>query len=205
MGATRESNYSGEILAGWFCGEDAATCERDDAYAKVRLVRGQKCRESPPEIAPLHPFFSKSWDLSHFLRNGFGLSVERHRVLKARTQFCDLRECKRAPLATLGQRHPRVIWQKMQVELFLNDSKGPKSLPLALELKLITFAWSPRPQYEARTSAAVMLLLGQKKRSRPQSPSWRSLIRRCYRKDPLLDSRNEQMSWLRREKPRLAA
>src|SRR5260370_19465162 len=29
----------------------------------------------------------------------------------------------------------------------------------------------------ARTSATVMLLLGQKKRSRPQSPSWRSLIR----------------------------
>jgi len=33
------------------------------------------------------------------------------------------------------------------------------------------------PNTQARTSATVMLLLGQKKRSRPQSPSWRSLIR----------------------------
>ena len=61
------------------------------------------------------------------------------------------------------------------------------------------------PNTRARTSAAVMLLLGQKKRSRPKSPSWRSLIRRCYRKDPLLDSHNQQMHWLRREKPRLQA
>ena len=49
----------------------------------------------------------------------------------------------------------------------------------------------------------MMLYLGQKKRSRPRGPSWRSLIRRCYGKDPLLDSRNQQMYWVRREKPRL--
>ncbi len=61
------------------------------------------------------------------------------------------------------------------------------------------------PNTRARTSAAVMLLLGQKKRSRPKSPSWRSLIRRCYGKDPLLDSRNQKMYWIRREKPRLQA
>jgi hypothetical protein len=61
------------------------------------------------------------------------------------------------------------------------------------------------PNTQARTSAAVMFLLGQKKRSRPQNPCWRSLIRRWYGRDPLLDSRNQQMYWLRREKPRLNA
>jgi len=59
------------------------------------------------------------------------------------------------------------------------------------------------PNTQARTSAAVMLHLGQKKRSIPRGPSWRSLIRRCYGKDPLLDSRNQQMYWVRCEKPRL--
>ena len=50
---------------------------------KCRLVRGQKCRESPPQIGRLHPFFSTSRDHSHFLRGPFRLSEQRRWVFKA--------------------------------------------------------------------------------------------------------------------------
>lgn len=66
---------------------------------KCRLVKGQKCRESPPEIGRLRPFFSTSWDHSHFLRSPFRLSVEQRWVFKARTQFCVLWEYKPSHLA----------------------------------------------------------------------------------------------------------
>jgi hypothetical protein len=57
------------------------------------------------------------------------------------------------------------------------------------------------PRSKRTTSAAVFLLLGQKRRSRPRRLSWRSSLMRDFGVDPLRDSRGETMSWVRSVAP----
>jgi hypothetical protein len=57
------------------------------------------------------------------------------------------------------------------------------------------------PRTQRMTSAALFLLLGQKKRPRPQRLSWRNSLRKYFGVDPLLDSRGQSMHWARRTKP----
>jgi len=58
---------------------------------------------------------------------------------------------------------------------------------------------APRTQH--MTSATLFLLLGQKKRPRPQRLSWRSSVRKHFGVDPLADIRGQSMHWVRRIKP----
>ena len=58
-----------------------------------------------------------SWDHSHFLRSPSRLSGERRGVQGAHVVLCFV-GIQGLPTRTVGQRVPRVIWQKMQVELF---------------------------------------------------------------------------------------
>jgi len=51
------------------------------------------------------------------------------------------------------------------------------------------------------TSATLFLLLGQKKRPRPQRLSWRNSVRKHFGVDPLADIRGQSMHWVRRIKP----
>jgi len=54
------------------------------------------------------------------------------------------------------------------------------------------------------TSAALFLVLGQKRRPRPKPLPWAISIKRSFGWDPLLDSQGKQMTWVRRERPCLA-
>jgi hypothetical protein len=65
---------------------------------KCRLVRGQRCRESTPQIGRVHPFFDVMGSLSFPVAplQTFG---QRRWVFKARTQFFVLWEYKRSHLA----------------------------------------------------------------------------------------------------------
>ncbi|MGO8718626.1 MAG: transposase [Acidobacteriaceae bacterium] len=57
------------------------------------------------------------------------------------------------------------------------------------------------PRTKPMTSAALFLLLGQTKRSRPQRLSWRNALRRYFQVDPLINSHGQSMHWVRRLKP----
>jgi hypothetical protein len=60
------------------------------------------------------------------------------------------------------------------------------------------------PRTQRTTSAAMFLLLGQKKRPRPPRLSWRNSLRKYFRVDPLIDSHGQDMHWARRLKPCLS-
>ena len=60
------------------------------------------------------------------------------------------------------------------------------------------------PRCIARTLAAVFMLLGQKKRSKPVRLDWASLRLKCFGQDPLIDDRGERMSWVGQLRPQAA-
>jgi hypothetical protein len=47
---------------------------------------------------------------------------------------------------------------------------------------------------------ALLSLLGETRRARPQRLSWRDSILKYFGYDPLIDSRGQQMNWVRRER-----
>ena len=57
------------------------------------------------------------------------------------------------------------------------------------------------PRSKGRISGAVFLLLEQQKRTRPRRLSWRFSVRRDFGHDPLLDSSDQPMHWVRRLSP----
>lgn len=57
------------------------------------------------------------------------------------------------------------------------------------------------PRAQRTTSAALFLLVGEKKRPRPQRLTWRNSMQKYFGVDPLLDSRGQSMHWARRLKP----
>ena len=57
------------------------------------------------------------------------------------------------------------------------------------------------PASKGRTSAALFVLLGQKKRPRPPRLSWRSSLRKDFGVDPLVDRRGQSMHWVGRLRP----
>lgn len=58
--------------------------------------------------------------------------------------------------------------------------------------------WAPRAKDQ--TFDALLLLLGETRRPRPQRLSWRSSILKYFGRDPMIDSRGQQMNWVHREK-----
>jgi hypothetical protein len=54
------------------------------------------------------------------------------------------------------------------------------------------------PGSKRKTSAAMFVMLGQKKRSPPKRLSWRISVIRDFRRDPLVDSHGQPMRWLHR-------
>jgi hypothetical protein len=61
------------------------------------------------------------------------------------------------------------------------------------------------PGSKAQTSAALFVLLGQQKRSRPRRLSWANSLRKHFGVDPLRDTRGQRMHWVGRLKPRTPA
>ena len=57
--------------------------------------------------------------------------------------------------------------------------------------------WAPRAK--GQTYDALLLLLGETRRPRPQRLSWRSSILKYFGRDPMIDSRGQPMNWVRRE------
>jgi hypothetical protein len=57
------------------------------------------------------------------------------------------------------------------------------------------------PRCKGRTSAALFVLLGQVKRSRPARLSWANSLRKHFGVDPLIDSEGKAMRWIARLKP----
>jgi Putative transposase/Transposase zinc-binding domain len=57
------------------------------------------------------------------------------------------------------------------------------------------------PGTKRMTSAALFVLLGQKKRPRPRRLSWRHSLRKYFGVDPLVDGRSQTMQWIGRLKP----
>ncbi len=58
------------------------------------------------------------------------------------------------------------------------------------------------PRSKRRTATAILLFLGQQKRSRPRRLSWAYSIRRDFGYDPLIDSHGQPMRWAGRLSPR---
>ena len=56
------------------------------------------------------------------------------------------------------------------------------------------------PRAKGQTYDALFVLLGETKRPRPQRLSWRSSVLRYFGHDPLIDSRGQEMQWVRRER-----
>ena len=57
------------------------------------------------------------------------------------------------------------------------------------------------PRLKGQISAALFALLGQEKRSRPPRLSWANSLRKRFGVDPLVDSGNRPMHWIRRLTP----
>jgi Putative transposase/Transposase zinc-binding domain len=58
--------------------------------------------------------------------------------------------------------------------------------------------WAPKAK--SQTYDALLLLLGEIKRPRPQRLSWRSSLLKYFGRDPMIDSHGQQMHWVRRGK-----
>ena len=56
------------------------------------------------------------------------------------------------------------------------------------------------PRSKRRTSAALFLLLRQKKRPRPRRLSWRNSLRKYFKVDPLVDRQGQPLRWVGRLK-----
>lgn len=56
------------------------------------------------------------------------------------------------------------------------------------------------PRAKAQVSAALFLLLGQERRSRPRRLSWAFSLQRDFGKNPLVDRNGHTMRWIRRLK-----
>jgi hypothetical protein len=61
------------------------------------------------------------------------------------------------------------------------------------------------PRASQKTFDAVFAILGQERRSRPKPRPWAELIKREFKRDPLLDSKGERLMWKRRIAPQLSA
>jgi hypothetical protein len=57
------------------------------------------------------------------------------------------------------------------------------------------------PRSKARTTTAIFLLLGQRRRPRPRRLGWAYSIRRDFGNDPLIDSLAQPMRWVGRLSP----
>jgi hypothetical protein len=57
------------------------------------------------------------------------------------------------------------------------------------------------PRSKGRTSAAMFVLLGQRKPPRPRRLGWVSLLRKHFGVDPLIDGAGQRMHWVGRLKP----
>jgi hypothetical protein len=57
------------------------------------------------------------------------------------------------------------------------------------------------PGSKSRTSAALFLFIGQKKRCRPKRLSWRTSLRKDFGIDPLIDTQGHTMHWIDRRAP----
>jgi hypothetical protein len=58
------------------------------------------------------------------------------------------------------------------------------------------------PRAMAQTSDTVFAILGQELRTRPKPRRWAESIKRDFGRDPLLDSKGNRMTWVRRLAPR---
>jgi hypothetical protein len=56
------------------------------------------------------------------------------------------------------------------------------------------------PSAKGQTYDALLLLLGETRRPRPQRLSWRSSLLKYFGRDPMIDGRGQQMYWVRRGK-----
>jgi hypothetical protein len=55
------------------------------------------------------------------------------------------------------------------------------------------------PSAKGQTYDALLLLLGETRRRRPQRLSWRRSLLKYFGRDPMIDSHGQQMHWVRRE------
>jgi hypothetical protein len=56
------------------------------------------------------------------------------------------------------------------------------------------------PRTKSLTRAALFVLLGQTPRPRPERLNWRSSLLKYFGVDPLIDSRGQEMHWVRQER-----
>jgi hypothetical protein len=61
------------------------------------------------------------------------------------------------------------------------------------------------PRATQKTFDAVFAILGQERRSRPKPRPWAESIKRDFGRDPLVDSKGNRMTWVRRIAPKVSA
>ena len=57
------------------------------------------------------------------------------------------------------------------------------------------------PRATQKTLDAIFAILGQERRSHPKPRPWAESIKRDFKRDPLLDSKGKQLTWIRRIPP----
>jgi Putative transposase len=104
-----------------------------------------------------------------------------------------------------------------EVEFLTKDKKLQRVVPTRYSIEQFIALWADQvpdryrhatryfgllaPGTKSRTWAALFVLLGQERRPRPKTLSWRNSLRQCFGVDPLVDRSGQRMKWVRRQKP----
>jgi hypothetical protein len=119
------------------------------------------------------------------------------------------------------RRPPIASWRLLkvtnrEVEFVAKDTKAKRLVPTRCQLadfvrllaqhvpdnhrKAIRYFGLWAPSARVQTYDALLLLLGETRQPRPQRLSWRSSLLKYFGRDPMIDSRGQQMYWVRRGK-----
>jgi Putative transposase/Transposase zinc-binding domain len=120
------------------------------------------------------------------------------------------------------RRPPIAQWRLLQVtdrevDFVAKDTRAKRLVPTRLSLSefaVLLAAHVPdryrhairyfgllAPRAKGQTHAALFMLLGERRRPRPQRLSWRSALLKYFGRDPLIDSQGQEMHLVRREPP----
>jgi len=173
-------------------------------YLRVALKKGLLASEASPEElrVMLKTQYERWWNVYvdhirskwHFLRY-VARYVRRPPIAQHRfTKITD----REVEFLTKDLKEKRVVTTQYLIEEFVDALAA--HVPDRYKHAMRRFGLlAPRTQHA--TSAALFLLLGQKKRPRPQRLSWRNSLRKYFGVDPLVDSGNQPMHWIGRLNP----
>jgi hypothetical protein len=141
-----------------------------------------------------HLFVSPEMSKPHFLQYA-GRYIRRPPIARHRLSILSNRTIEYLAKDT---RNNGFVTRRFSTEKFVHILE--QHVPLARRHNMRYFGLLA-PRSVARTSSAVFMLLGQRKRPKPPRPDWASLLLKSFGKDPLIDSQGERMCWVSQLNP----